>query len=566
MIFSFSLSADDTEIDRLLREAENAKSKNVQIFSENLALLDRALEEMSREQYFFYTYLKGYQLIYSGKSEEGIGKYYESFRGSVDVDLKVKVLTSIINIRAIKREFSEGYAEAGNLIALLEASSGSIKHHALLGLAIFYNKADDFASALNHVYSVIDESQDKRLQCFAQHLMIESRYNLSLIESGNDFVEAHNACKLAQENVAIGITVLFEVRYMTEKGQSEQALTKLQSYESLILETKYSHLISDFHSSMANLLLESGFVEEAKHHASLSIDVTETVGVTEPRVRALEILAIIAEKERELSLAIDLYKRYSQAEKAYLDDEKAKQLAVQQAKHQAIVKSNQIALLDKENAVLKAEARVGKEERLNIQLIASMFALLAVATFMWAHKNRRMHQVMRERAQTDELTRIANRSHFSHESEHLLSQRKALSDAVSFVIFDLDFFKQVNDNHGHMVGDWVLKHTVQAVKPILRNTDVFGRLGGEEFAIVLEGCGAEQALAVAEDCRAAIENLDCSASGAELSVTASFGVADSSRCGYDFDTLYGCADHALYQSKHAGRNQVYLYEGASSIS
>lgn len=98
---------------------------------------------------------------------------------------------------------------------------------------------------------------------------------------------------------------------------------------------------------------------------------------------------------------------------------------------------------------------------------------------------------------------------------------------MAFIIFDLDFFKQVNDNHGHIVGDWVLTNAVQAVKPLLRATDKFGRMGGEEFAIMLAGCDAQQAMAVAEDCRQAIEAMDCSPSGAAFNVTASFGVADS---------------------------------------
>lgn len=137
---------------------------------------------------------------------------------------------------------------------------------------------------------------------------------------------------------------------------------------------------------------------------------------------------------------------------------------------------------------------------------------------------------------------------------------------MAFIIFDLDFFKQVNDNHGHIVGDWVLTNAVQAVKPLLRATDKFRRMGGEEFAIMLAGCDAQQAMAVAEDCRQAIEAMDCSPSGAAFNVTASFGVADSTECGYNFDKLYGCADEALYQSKHAGRNRVYLYHPSTQQS
>ena len=90
--------------------------------------------------------------------------------------------------------------------------------------------------------------------------------------------------------------------------------------------------------------------------------------------------------------------------------------------------------------------------------------------------------MLRHKAQIDQLTNIANRSHFSAESERVIAQQSVLASPVSFIIFDLDFFKHVNDNHGHLTGDWVLEHTVKAVKPLLRNSDLFGRMGGEDFA------------------------------------------------------------------------------------
>lgn len=563
---SFGIFAQDIDYDLLLAETENAKSKDFNEFSDNLKFLDDSIEKLTQEQFFLYTYLKGYHLVFSGKPDEGVAKYHEALTGSKDVDLRVKLLTSIINVRAFKREFIEGYKEADELVKIVELSEDASRHQALVGLAIFYNKANDFAAAINHAQTVIEQNAETRLVCFAQHLLVESKYNLGQINNVNAFTPAHQACLDAGENVAIGNTILYKARFLTENGNKDLALFSLQQNEELILSTKYSHLISDFYSSMAFLLLENGEIEEAKTYANLAMSLTETIGTTEPRVKALEVLATAAETENNLLLALDLFKQYSIAEKAYLDNEKAKILAAQQAKHQAFEKNAQIALLDKENAVLKAEARAGKEEQLNAQLTAGMLALLALATLMWAYKNRRMHLILRHKAQTDQLTKIANRSHFSAESEQLLKQRKLVKTPVAFIIFDLDFFKQVNDNHGHIVGDWVLTNAVQAVKPLLRATDKFGRMGGEEFAIMLAGCDAQQAMAVAEDCRQAIEAMDCSPSGAAFNVTASFGVADSTECGYNFDKLYGCADEALYQSKHAGRNRVYLYHPSTQQS
>lgn len=563
--FSLGIFAQDIDYDLLLAETESAKSRDFNNFSNNLELLENSLEKLTQEQFFLYTYLKGYHLVFSGNPDEGVNKYYEALTATKNVSLRVKLLTSIINVRAFKREFIEGYKEADELLKIVELSDDASRHQALVGLAIFYNKAYDFVSAISHAETVIEQNASTRLVCFAQHLLVESKYNLGKINNVNAFNSAHQACVEAGENVAIGNTILYKARFLTENGNKDLALFSLQQNEELILSTKYSHLISDFYSSMAFLLLENGEISEAKTYANLAMSLTESIGTTEPRVKALEVLASAAEIENNLVLALELYKQFSIAEKAYLDNEKAKVLAAQQAKHQAFEKNVQIALLDKENAILKAEALTEREEKLNTQLIAVILALLTLGTFVWARKNRRMHAMLRHKAQVDQLTNIANRSHFSAESERVIAQQSVLASPVSFIIFDLDFFKHVNDNHGHLTGDWVLEHTVKAVKPLLRNSDLFGRMGGEEFAILLSGCDAQQAITIAEKCRQAIESLDCSPSGAlSLKVTASFGVSDSIQCGYSFDSLYGCADDALYKSKHAGRNDVYVYEPSST--
>ena len=109
-----------------------------------------------------------------------------------------------------------------------------------------------------------------------------------------------------------------------------------------------------------------------------------------------------------------------------------------------------------------------------------------------------------------------------------MSSASPLKDSrqrVSLVLFDMDFFKNINDTYGHATGDWVLKNVSDAVKTQLRKTDMLGRLGGEEFGICLPKFTAEEVKAVAERCRAAIAAIDTSPSGFEFEITASFGIA-----------------------------------------
>src|SRR5690606_38027158 len=135
--------------------------------------------------------------------------------------------------------------------------------------------------------------------------------------------------------------------------------------------------------------------------------------------------------------------------------------------------------------------------------------------------------------------------HFVSAAEQQLHHCRKASRAACVVLIDLDPFKMVNDTHGHAVGDRVLKQAVQACQQHLRSTDIFGRLGGEEFAIVLPGCSAEQALVRAEQMRVAIASAAISDSGVAVAISASFGVATVECCGYDLRDLLADADDGL---------------------
>jgi diguanylate cyclase (GGDEF)-like protein len=127
-------------------------------------------------------------------------------------------------------------------------------------------------------------------------------------------------------------------------------------------------------------------------------------------------------------------------------------------------------------------------------------------------------------------------------------------------MFDLDHFKKVNDIFGHACGDWALKETIKACKGIGRQNDIFARLGGEEFCLVLPSCNIDAAMLRAEACRAAIEAIITEESGHDFSITASFGVTDVKRSGFTLDKLLADADMAAYTSKNAGRNRITLFE------
>jgi two-component system cell cycle response regulator len=183
----------------------------------------------------------------------------------------------------------------------------------------------------------------------------------------------------------------------------------------------------------------------------------------------------------------------------------------------------------------------------------------AKAGLRMAHLTRRLREGderLTELAATDDLTGLLTRRFLESHLRGLVAAAGRHGRPLSVAMFDVDFFKDVNDKHGHGVGDFVLKTVVERMQSRLRTEDLLGRWGGEEFMVVLPDVDLDGALTAAEGVREAIEETEVSVDGEHIPVTISGGVATWTR-GDSQDELLDRADAALYDAKAAGRNQVH---------
>ena len=180
-----------------------------------------------------------------------------------------------------------------------------------------------------------------------------------------------------------------------------------------------------------------------------------------------------------------------------------------------------------------------------------------IVSFMDISERKRQAEAMEHLALTDSLTGLATRRHFFAEAERELSRSRRSGAPMSLLMLDVDRFKSINDEHGHAVGDLVLIQLARTVRAILRDSDMAGRLGGEEICVLLQGTAEGLALDIAERLRLAIAATPVAlAGGRQLRFTASLGVAMLEPDDEDLRALMDRADRAMYQAKRAGRNQV----------
>jgi diguanylate cyclase (GGDEF)-like protein len=161
-------------------------------------------------------------------------------------------------------------------------------------------------------------------------------------------------------------------------------------------------------------------------------------------------------------------------------------------------------------------------------------------------------------ARIDDLTGLYNRRAFYEYGKILANNCQRNEDNISMIHMDIDNFKTINDTFGHVAGDAVLRKIGQILLQRLRKSDIFARIGGEEFGMLLPKTQLEQAAQLAEEFRQVIEQTPFSIENENFTVTASFGVASDE---YDIDALVRQSDDVMYQSKESGRNAVMCYQG-----
>lgn len=170
--------------------------------------------------------------------------------------------------------------------------------------------------------------------------------------------------------------------------------------------------------------------------------------------------------------------------------------------------------------------------------------------------NAQLHDLVRRQAQTDAMTGIHNRSYFISLAEAEFERSRRYKRPLSAVMFDLDYFKAINDTYGHPAGDAVLADLARRCRAAVRAYDIFGRYGGEEFMVILPETGMDGALVMAERLRQAVGGENFEVEGQSIHVTISLGVATTNELTPTLPALLAQADAAMYAAKRSGRNRA----------
>ena len=547
-------------IDVLIEQAETIKTSQPARFYEALDRLEKRVEEATPEQRLKLRLLRAHGFLMKGKSEQAIRELRQIQQETNDPEMLFWTGSLLVNTYALTRKFEQGLTTLNEILPLAsKVEKKDVRHRGLLVAGLLYNQVGEYTLGEQYAKQVLSDAPDGRNKCAAGNLVAEAALGLKKAPSEEAVFGTIKTCEEQKEPILGGLTRTYLARKWVEDGKVDQAIELLERYLPTVTATGYPLVISEYHAMLASMYLKLGDMATAKVHASEAVE--RGAGMTSlPLVVAYKTLYEIAEIQGDSAAALARYRQYAEADKAYLNDVKTRQLAYQIVRQQILQKTQQISMLDQENQVLQLQREVDKAAAQNTRLIVILLILLIASIGYWAFKIKRVQLSLKKMAETDALTGICNRHHFTIRAERALAECARNGEQASLIMFDLDHFKNINDRFGHGVGDWALKEVAEASKGFCRRIDVLGRLGGEEFAILMYGCDLRAASRVAEDCRVRLAQIETRETGHVFAITGSFGVTSSQHSGYSLAKLLSHADKQLYRAKHNGRNRVCVYD------
>ncbi len=548
------------DIDQMLIDAGHAMTTDHARYT---ALLDEIRANRSRltpaqEQYL--QFLDAVKADMGGDKATATRMYTEILAHVVDPRVAARARNSLIALYLLQRNYVKAYALASEAIEKLpHITDHKIKSTTLGTIIRALDSQKRYSEAIKYADQLENEATSDSDRCAGRVFRTQERIyrGETLADTREDYLQAIEYCKRANTpGFANGLREVWASQ-MTEEGHPDKAIAYLDHISPATLRSGSRQHIAGIYVVYAEAYLKKHVYDKARTYALKAVNENASGTFNWTLQYAYSFLYQIAKHDKQYALALTMYEKYMAQYKAAADDAQAQAIAYQIVKQDLLSNKMKLDELAKQNKILQLRQSLDSKSAETNRLYVLLLTFLLASIAFWAYRIKHSQIRFRRMARHDDLTGIYNRPYFFEKVDQTLERLRRTDKHACFMILDMDHFKRINDIYGHATGDDVLQHVARICQEELRESDLFGRLGGEEFGILMPVCTRAQAVEIGERIRHALALAPVTVRENErVTVTTSIGVACTETHGHAMRPLLIHADEALYEAKRSGRNRV----------
>lgn len=526
-------------------------------------LLDQVrsvLAQREPEQQIEYSLLLAHNQGMRGEFERALEGLDELLGMELSDLNRMRVLNRAANLAGASRHYPRGFAYLREALLLVDQIDHPIHQSAVLGNASqMLAGAGEIERAIAYgtsAVSLADQTDDLREQCVARQRLVSVWSNAGQSQRLRQITEkAIDACRRAGDPIYLSALANQQGQQLIEDGRLDEAESTLRESIALAEQANYSLTLPVARLLLAGILFEQGEHEQASILAAAQLEALGQRQQWDHLASAHAMLAKHYERQGEFNAALTHMEGQIEAHSRQMEQDRARRLAHLEVAYDLSARDQEIRLL-REQAMASELIEQADQQQTQLRRLAyGTGAIMSALLIVMLIRARRERQHFRRLARRDSLTDLLNHTHFFAEAESALAQSQATDSDLCLILADIDHFKAVNDQFGHLAGDHVLRRIAARLREQFPEPAIIGRIGGEEFAIVLPDCQPADASARIETLRRLINQ---TRSGEEaLRVTISFGLA-TPQASETLEKLRRRADLALYQAKRDGRDRLVM--------
>jgi len=563
-----NLPAQSSEVRAVLDRAREVSYQ--QHWRDAQAMLDEiapAIDPSNLTEWADFELLQARHLVLADNNSEALERVETLLDLDIPPDRRLRALQLKANVAVLLRRYEpafESLSEALNIDVDLEDPEPLV---ATLNMAAYmFGRVGEYELGLEYgerALVMAREAGQTQDACVAlQRLAPVYKWAEQAERAEAAYREGIRDCQTVGNRLFVGVLQHGLADLLRRQGQVDAALRLVQQSIDILAEAVYT--LGEYEARLVRAevkqdlgLLDEGWLDELALLQTYFSD--HALGDQSARLELLR--SEIAEEAGDFAGALESYQRYVQARESFLGRERAMRLAYLQVEFDSRFQRQQIELLRESARVSQLEAQSAAQERRLRTFAWLVVGLVILVLAGLLHKVFQSRRRFRDLSRHDGLSGLANHSWFFERAQLLIDQTRLTSSKRRLVLIaaDIDHFKQVNDRFGHRVGDSVLGRTGQRLREVFPEEALVGRIGGEEFAVLLSVAAIEEAIQCIELFRQSDKRVVRSGDPA---VTLSFGLS-CAQPGDTIDALRDRADKALYRAKQAGRDRYEIDESCS---